>query len=396
MDAFDAMGPRPDRRHAFTGALLSYEDDTELVEIVEQAARELEVPVAMVTLVLDHIQRFRAAYGLSGELADAAATPRDVSFCQIVASEGRPLEVTDASEDPRVPRFMVETYGLRAYLGMPVVANDVVVGALCVHSNEPRTFTEAERDKLKRLSERVNARLAELASRSEAPERSLREQSTVPAISQLRSTFVPIAAATRSGLLAIEGIRPLFRLANRLTRGEEVEPAFLAQTLQVAGDAIRDTEDALCEVEASLGDAADALKALELLFVVDDRPSLQSVVLAGRELSRVHTARIGGVFLPDDEDRFVTTPQPLAVTLVSAALSMIAQASEGATGGLRADIVDVGLDAGLRISGPRVPSGVWARVADRLGPHVAAIPTARVSFDDDALWLRFVGAGPPA
>ena len=52
------------------------QDDRELTQIVEFAARLCDVPVALVTLVEEHRQRFVARKGLAKE-----ETPRSTSLC---------------------------------------------------------------------------------------------------------------------------------------------------------------------------------------------------------------------------------------------------------------------------------------------------------------------------
>ena len=128
MDSIDALGSRPDRHVAFSRELLAEAEDDELKAIVDQAAHELNAPIAMVNLVLDHIQFFKAHHGLPPDLVATRATERSVSFCQFVVRDGQPFEVTDAEHDTRVPQHLVKTYGIKSYLGMPVVANDVVLG----------------------------------------------------------------------------------------------------------------------------------------------------------------------------------------------------------------------------------------------------------------------------
>ena len=106
MDSIDVLGVRPERRQAFTGELLAVVDDAELQLIVETAARELEAPIALVTLVLDQIQFFRAQHGMPDDLAAARGTHRDVSFCQLVVRDEEALEVNDAPNDARIPQHL--------------------------------------------------------------------------------------------------------------------------------------------------------------------------------------------------------------------------------------------------------------------------------------------------
>ena len=61
------------------------------------AAKLLNVPIALVSIVDADRQWFKSRYGL-----DAPETPRDVSFCgHVVASGGAPLVVRDARDDAR-------------------------------------------------------------------------------------------------------------------------------------------------------------------------------------------------------------------------------------------------------------------------------------------------------
>ena len=153
VDSIDALGPRPDRHLAFTGELLAEVEDEVLQSIVEEAARDLSTPIALVNLVLEEIQFFKAHYGLPPDLAAARGTERDVSFCQFVVRDGEPFEVNNAEKDARVPQHLVKHHGIKSYLGMPVVANDVIVGSLCVIDFEPREFSEEERQTLMNLAD---------------------------------------------------------------------------------------------------------------------------------------------------------------------------------------------------------------------------------------------------
>ena len=66
------------------------------------AARLLSAPVALVSLVDDHRQFFKSAFGLPQPWATVRETPLSHSFCQHVVSEGKPLIVEDARAHPLV------------------------------------------------------------------------------------------------------------------------------------------------------------------------------------------------------------------------------------------------------------------------------------------------------
>ena len=141
--------------------------DSILDACVEQAARIAEAPMSLITLVMRHVQLFRAHRGLPEELALSCATSRSASFCQIVVKEERPLVVEDAPRDPRVPQEMVEQFGIQAYAGVPLLVDGQPVGALCVMDTVPRIFGPEVIAALDSLGAQVAARLAELVAADE-------------------------------------------------------------------------------------------------------------------------------------------------------------------------------------------------------------------------------------
>ena len=89
MDRIDVLGDSSDRLDLFTKELLAEANDSELQEIVKKAAIELNSPIALVSLVLDQVQFFKAHIGLPPVLESARGTHRDVSFCQFVVRDGK-------------------------------------------------------------------------------------------------------------------------------------------------------------------------------------------------------------------------------------------------------------------------------------------------------------------
>lgn len=105
------------------------------------------VPIALVSLVDDCRQWFKSAYGL-----DTTETPREMSFCQYVIAEERPLMVTDVLGDPRFQDNPLVTGDphIRFYAGVPLRAyNGAILGSLCVIDREERSgLTEVELGRL--------------------------------------------------------------------------------------------------------------------------------------------------------------------------------------------------------------------------------------------------------
>ena len=133
------------------------DQDTVLAEALREASTRLELPMALVTVVLDDAQIFLAHRGLPDWLADAGGTPVEWSFCRYQVASGAPFVVTDATRDPRVAdNPLVTIDGVRCYAGAPLVtARGHVIGSLCVLGDRARAFTEAEVETLRRLARDV-------------------------------------------------------------------------------------------------------------------------------------------------------------------------------------------------------------------------------------------------
>ncbi|WP_438003409.1 GAF domain-containing protein [Sorangium sp. So ce321] len=143
--------------------------DALLDAAVARAAELAETPMALVSLVVRHIQLFRAHHGLPPELCVSCATSRSNSFCQLVVRDEAPLVIEDAARDERVPRELVERYGIRAYAGVPLRARGHVVGTLCVLDAVPRRFGPHVVEGLERLAAEVGARIEALGSDAPPP-----------------------------------------------------------------------------------------------------------------------------------------------------------------------------------------------------------------------------------
>jgi len=107
------------------------------------AARVLGAPIALVSLVDEDRQFFKACFGLVEPWASARQTPLSHSLCQHLLVTGQPLVIRDARRDPPASDnpFIVEL-GLAAYLGIPLVTSSGhVLGSFCVAERQPRDWT---------------------------------------------------------------------------------------------------------------------------------------------------------------------------------------------------------------------------------------------------------------
>jgi len=117
------------------GLLDSTADDV-LDHIVDMVALVFEVPIALVSIVSEHQQWFRAGTGL-----EERETPREISFCAYSILGHDVLQIPDATLDSRFrdnPMVTGEPH-IRFYAGVPLVTADgLALGTLCIIDNRPR------------------------------------------------------------------------------------------------------------------------------------------------------------------------------------------------------------------------------------------------------------------
>jgi EAL domain-containing protein (putative c-di-GMP-specific phosphodiesterase class I) len=155
------LHPREDERLASLRSyrLLDRPADPALDTIVAAVAYSFGTPMALLSLVEEHEQYFKAAVGMPMQ-----GTSREVSFCAHAVADERPLVVPDARADPRFADNALVTgpMGLQFYAGAPVIGRDgLPLGALCVLDTTPCTVSDSQLALLTRLADAV-AELLEL------------------------------------------------------------------------------------------------------------------------------------------------------------------------------------------------------------------------------------------
>ncbi len=121
--------------------------------ITRTAARLLDVPIALVSLIDKDRQWFKSRTGL-----DACETPREISFCGHAILSDEPLVVPDAAQDARFVDNPLVTgdMHLRFYAGVQLYSVDrKKIGTLCVIDSRPRQLGPGELDALRDLARMV-------------------------------------------------------------------------------------------------------------------------------------------------------------------------------------------------------------------------------------------------
>ncbi|PYE53757.1 GAF domain-containing protein [Deinococcus yavapaiensis] len=158
------------RRYDIIGSLPEHAFD----RLAHLAARILDTPIALVSLVVEDRQWFKACVGL-----DIRETERVLSFCAHAISQDDVFVVNDASLDPRFEHnaLVTDEPNIRFYAGAPLVTPEgFKLGTLCVIDVSPRaTFGEKERETLRDLAaivvDEMELRAVKLQIQEEAREK---------------------------------------------------------------------------------------------------------------------------------------------------------------------------------------------------------------------------------
>lgn len=114
------------------------------------AADLFGVPVALISLIDAERQWFKSHHGLP-----VSESPRSISFCAHTILEDEPLIVENAAEHPlfRNSPLVCSGPALRFYAGVALTAHDgQPLGTLCIGDRKPRSFSDEDVIRLRRLA----------------------------------------------------------------------------------------------------------------------------------------------------------------------------------------------------------------------------------------------------
>jgi GAF domain-containing protein len=138
--------------------LLDTDPEAEFDELVRRAAAATDAPIAVITLVDEARQWFKARVNLELE-----STDRDVSFCaHAILTPDDLTIVPDTLEDERFNDnlLVIEDPNIRFYAGAPIFTPDGhPVGTLCVIDAAPRTLSDEQAQALRELAGEVSRQI---------------------------------------------------------------------------------------------------------------------------------------------------------------------------------------------------------------------------------------------
>jgi signal transduction histidine kinase len=131
--------------------LLEVESVAVFEEATQTAARLLDAPICILGIMTPNYLQIKSAIGLSrvglmNQLAQSRLLPRSESFCSYVVDSQQVLAIHDtATNSVFAGSLLVGHYGIRAYLGAPLLTADgLCLGTLAVMDWEPRSFSSKD------------------------------------------------------------------------------------------------------------------------------------------------------------------------------------------------------------------------------------------------------------
>jgi GAF domain-containing protein len=138
--------------------LLDTEPEAEFDELVRRAAEATGAPVAVITLVDEARQWFKARVNLEMQSSD-----RDVSFCaHAILTPDDLTVVPDTLDDERFSDnlLVTEDPNIRFYAGAPIFTPDGhAAGTLCVIDTAPRGLSDEQAQSLRALAAEVSQQI---------------------------------------------------------------------------------------------------------------------------------------------------------------------------------------------------------------------------------------------
>jgi hypothetical protein len=392
VDRIDVLGEVPEREFRFTRDLLAETNDEELQEIVKKAAEELSSPIALVSLVLDQIQFFKAFVGLPPALATARGTHRDASFCQFVVRDGKAFEVTDAPNDPRVPQHVVKEFNINAYLGVPIKVEETVVGSLCVLDTKKRAFSETERDSLDKLAVLVNERLEAITKHRRQTRLDLTESAIQPGLIELSETLKPIQHSINDAYSANASVRSFLNLAQHLASYRDDFNEAFRLGLDAAVKANVANERSLCDIETATADCGDYISAMEHLSFDSGLSPLSEIVTSAQDLTRPATKAVGGFPLPEFfSDPYIRTKRTLSIAIITNCILAIAAELEKieSRNGIRLSIIEHDESIELNFSTPDLGLTSDNTAIDKIIDRLGTDPSVNIGTTNNGIMLTF-------
>ena len=270
--------------------ILSRPDDTDLLELVDLAAKICDSGASGITVRHGDDYHVLVTYGI-----EPFVGPADDTFCQFTMSTNGVFVVEDAAADPR---FADITWaggrlaGIRFYASAPLYApSGHMVGRLCVIDSDPKSLTSLQRRSLEALALSVTKLIELRLLRAARPERLMPQsaQAAATVVSQLAAELshdlkVPLSSIVASVEMLEDELRDhpdrtVVALLDRTTRAADRMVRMLEQAMafgDLRGPPAKRDVDLSRVVEQLLLDSAPLLEPAGVRIVVGELPVVRA------------------------------------------------------------------------------------------------------------------------
>ena len=154
-EAAEAATLRLESLQRITDAALAYMPEQALLqELLQRVSDILAVDTVAILLLEGDVLHARAAKGIEEEVEQGVRIPVGRGFAGRIAAERRAIAITDVDHADILNPILREK-GIKSLLGVPLIAEDHVIGVLHVGSLTPRVFTADEHDLLQLAADRA-------------------------------------------------------------------------------------------------------------------------------------------------------------------------------------------------------------------------------------------------
>lgn len=208
-------------------------------ELVQLAAEICETPIALISLVDENRQWFKAKVGI-----EVDQTERDSSICSHSILEDGLLEIPDTRLDERTSDnpLCLDDPNIRFYAGVPVNSREgIPLGTLCVIDRKPRELTDVQRQTLHVLANQVKSQIElrqalkrEILLRKEVDHRVKNSLQAVSALARLqanRTDDMTVKAALEQIDARVLTIAATHEELHRFGTGNEVQVRYLFERM---------------------------------------------------------------------------------------------------------------------------------------------------------------------
>jgi serine phosphatase RsbU (regulator of sigma subunit)/HAMP domain-containing protein len=172
---FDSMAESIERRAAFGQALAevnrlahsTLEFDEVMQRIISVTSDAVGTETAAIAMRQDGMWGTKYSYNFPQEIIGVVLTDEQAPHAAMALGTGHPVAIDDAYSDPRLDHDVMESYGIRSVLTMPLIVQGEVTGVMFMnHHTKPVEFTAEQIDFAESVATTValalqNARLYE-------------------------------------------------------------------------------------------------------------------------------------------------------------------------------------------------------------------------------------------